>query len=55
MVLTSRWEFQHSDTSSVWCLDMLVYIKLPADVGAAFADSTSDCPFKQSNILKKSL
>ena len=40
----------HSDTYSVWCLE---YIKIPADVGATFAYSSSDNPFKQSNILKK--
>ena len=46
-VLTSRWDFKHSDTSSIWCLE---YIKMPLDVGATLADSSSDYPFKQSNI-----
>ena len=48
MVLTS-WRDLNSDTSSVWCLD---YIKIPADVGATFADNSSDYPYIQSNILK---
>ena len=43
---TGRWDFKHSDTSSFWRLE---YIKIPADVGARFADSSSDYPFKQSN------
>ena len=40
-------DFKHSHTY-VWCLE---YIKLPTDVGATFADSSSDYPFKQSNIF----
>ena len=47
MVLTSRFDFEHRDTSSGWCLE---YIKITADVGPIFADSSFDYPFKHSNI-----
>ena len=46
-IQTKRWDFKHSDTFfSVWCIE---YIKILADLGATFADSSSYYPFKQSN------
>ena len=50
MVLANQLDFKRSDTSSVWCLE---YIKTPADVEVTFADSSSNYPFKQSNMFKK--
>ena len=39
-------------TSSAWRLEN---VNVPVEVGATFANSSSDYPFKQSNILKMSV